>query len=101
MILLLLLFFTEIDYLTSNNFLDMLDTGVLICHLARIIQEKARDILKQNSEQQSEDTTSSDNGLESSDNGSNDEKQAQQYLHAILRGANNNTTLIAAAKVSN
>ncbi|XP_063233023.1 growth arrest-specific protein 2-like [Bacillus rossius redtenbacheri] len=30
-----------IEYLTGENFLDMLDNGVLVCQLARVIQERA------------------------------------------------------------
>ncbi|KAJ8878749.1 hypothetical protein PR048_019335 [Dryococelus australis] len=31
-----------IEYLTGENFLDMLDNGVLVCQLARVIQERAQ-----------------------------------------------------------
>ncbi|XP_034239392.1 growth arrest-specific protein 2-like, partial [Thrips palmi] len=31
-----------IDYITGTNFLDMLDNGVVVCHLARVIQDKAK-----------------------------------------------------------
>lgn len=30
------------DYITGDNFFDVLDNGVIVCRLARVIQEKAR-----------------------------------------------------------
>lgn len=36
-------FFTEVDDITVANFMDKLDNGVIICKLARLIQEKAED----------------------------------------------------------
>lgn len=30
------------DYITGDNFFDTLDNGVVVCKLARVIQEKAR-----------------------------------------------------------
>lgn len=30
------------DYITGDNFFDTLDNGVIVCKLARVIQEKAR-----------------------------------------------------------
>ena len=112
----------EVDYLTSSNFLDMLDTGILVCHLVRIIQDRARAILIQHMHTNgggdvvdiasvestprrsptrviiNEDAQSPENGTQSPVI-VNEIKQAQQYLHALLRGANNNSTLLAAAKV--
>jgi hypothetical protein len=38
------MFVTGIDYITGENFLDMLDNGVVVCHLARVIQERAREV---------------------------------------------------------
>ncbi|XP_012273658.1 growth arrest-specific protein 2 isoform X2 [Orussus abietinus] len=32
----------NIDYITSDNFFESLDNGVVVCRLARVIQEKAR-----------------------------------------------------------
>jgi hypothetical protein len=34
--------FPGIDYITGENFLDMLDNGVVVCHLAQVIQERAK-----------------------------------------------------------
>ncbi|GFG33252.1 hypothetical protein Cfor_04560 [Coptotermes formosanus] len=34
-----------IDYITGENFLDMLDNGVVVCHLARVIQERAKQVI--------------------------------------------------------
>jgi hypothetical protein len=34
-----------IDYITGENFLDMLDNGVVVCHLARVIQERAKQVV--------------------------------------------------------
>jgi len=31
-----------VDYITGDNFFDVLDNGVIVCRLARVIQEKAR-----------------------------------------------------------
>jgi len=36
---------TGIDYITGENFLDMLDNGVVVCHLARVIQERAKQVI--------------------------------------------------------
>lgn len=33
--------FSEIEYLQGSNLLDMLDNGVLLCQLAKLIQERA------------------------------------------------------------
>lgn len=85
------------DYLTSANFLDMLDTGILICHLVRIIQDRAKVILSNHVH--NEGTGTAVDPAPSSDVIS-DVKLAQQYLHALLRGANNNSTALAAAKVN-
>lgn len=35
--------FTDIDCLTATNLLDMLDNGVILIHLARLIQQKAQE----------------------------------------------------------
>ena len=108
--------YTELDYLTSSNFMEMLDTGVLVCHLARIIQTKAKDVVitRQHRHGASENitttTTSTTTYFNSSSNGDETPeghhgastggmKQAQQYLQALLRGANNHANLLAAAKV--
>ncbi|XP_011160701.2 growth arrest-specific protein 2 isoform X1 [Solenopsis invicta] len=32
----------NVDYITGDNFFDVLDNGVIVCRLARVIQEKAR-----------------------------------------------------------
>ncbi|KAL6435658.1 hypothetical protein ACFW04_005525 [Cataglyphis niger] len=32
----------NVDYITGDNFFDVLDNGVVVCRLARVIQEKAR-----------------------------------------------------------
>lgn len=34
-----------VDYITGENFLDMLDNGVVVCHLARAIQERAKHVI--------------------------------------------------------
>ncbi len=82
----------------------MLDTGVLICHLARRIQAIAKDVVTSRSralfggDGGVDATTKYDGALL---NGSPDNvKQAQQYLQALLRSANNQANLLAAAKVS-
>jgi len=31
-----------IEYITGDNFLDMLDNGVILCQLARVIHERAQ-----------------------------------------------------------
>lgn len=36
-----------LDYLTPENFLDMLDNGVILCHLGRLIQERAQHLADQ------------------------------------------------------
>lgn len=38
----LFLFFLDVDHITGENFFDSLDNGVIVCRLARVIQEKAR-----------------------------------------------------------
>ncbi|XP_026281021.2 growth arrest-specific protein 2-like isoform X2 [Frankliniella occidentalis] len=38
-----------IDYITGTNFLDMLDNGVVVCHLARVIQDKAKQAVESGS----------------------------------------------------
>ncbi|KAJ4450866.1 hypothetical protein ANN_02298 [Periplaneta americana] len=38
-------FVAGIDYITGENFLDMLDNGVIVCHLARVIQERAKQVV--------------------------------------------------------
>ena len=102
--------------------MDMLDTGVLVCHLARIIQAKAKDVVVQYddgsisiSQPEGHFSTIYDeelrfqqfcniyNGSSSPDPASTISvklKQAQQYLHQLLRGANSRETLLAAAKVA-
>lgn len=37
--------FTGIDYITGENFLDMLDNGVVVCHLAQVIQDRAKQVV--------------------------------------------------------
>nr|CAD7403861.1 unnamed protein product [Timema poppensis] len=37
---------SSVDYLTGENFLDMLDNGVLVCQLARVIQERAQQAIQ-------------------------------------------------------
>ncbi|XP_046446980.1 GAS2-like protein 3 isoform X7 [Daphnia pulex] len=95
----------DLDYLTSSNFMDMLDTGVLICHLARRIQAIAKDVVTSRSRAlfggDAADATSKYDGASAAAllNGSSDNvKQAQQYLQALLRSANNQANLLAAAK---
>lgn len=39
-------FIPGVDCLTGENFFDLLDNGVLVCHLARVIQDKAKDAIK-------------------------------------------------------
>lgn len=34
------------DYITGDNFFDVLDNGVIVCRLARVIQEKARSAIE-------------------------------------------------------
>lgn len=34
--------FLDVDHVTGENFFDSLDNGVIVCRLARVIQEKAR-----------------------------------------------------------
>ena len=88
--------------------MDMLDTGVLICHLARRIQAIAKDVVTSRSRalfggDAGVDATSKYDGASAAAllNGSPDNvKQAQQYLQALLRSANNQANLLAAAKVS-
>ncbi len=101
------MFILDLDYLTSSNFMDMLDTGVLICHLARRIQAIAKDVVTSRSRAlfggDAADATSKYDGASAAAllNGSSDNvKQAQQYLQALLRSANNQANLLAAAKVS-
>ncbi|XP_029164481.1 growth arrest-specific protein 2-like isoform X2 [Nylanderia fulva] len=36
----------NVDYITGENFFDVLDNGVLVCRLARVIQEKARSAIE-------------------------------------------------------
>ncbi|XP_071559269.1 growth arrest-specific protein 2 isoform X1 [Temnothorax nylanderi] len=36
----------NVDYITGDNFFDVLDNGVIVCRLARIIQEKARSAIE-------------------------------------------------------
>lgn len=38
--------FTGIEYLQGGNLLDMLDNGVLLCQLAKLIQEKAEQAIE-------------------------------------------------------
>ncbi|KAJ9575771.1 hypothetical protein L9F63_007417, partial [Diploptera punctata] len=35
----------RIDCITGENFLDMLDNGVIVCHLARVIEERAKQVV--------------------------------------------------------
>lgn len=37
---------TDIDHITGDNFFDVLDNGVIVCRLARVIQEKARSAIE-------------------------------------------------------
>ena len=82
--------------------MDMLDTGVLICHLARRIQAIAKDIVQRRRSLLGDDAVDAVDGASTALlNGSPDGvKQAQQYLQALLRSANNHANLLAAAKVS-
>ncbi|XP_059352913.1 GAS2-like protein pickled eggs isoform X4 [Daphnia carinata] len=94
----------ELDYLTSSNFMDMLDTGVLVCHLARRIQGIAKDVVTSRSRALFGDgvdaaTKYDDASTAALLNGPPDNvKQAQQYLQALLRSTNNQANLLAAAK---
>ncbi|KAI9564270.1 growth arrest-specific protein 2 [Daphnia sinensis] len=94
----------DLDYLTSSNFMDMLDTGVLICHLARRIQGIAKDVVTSRSRALFGDgvdaaTKYDDASTAALLNGPPDNvKQAQQYLQALLRSTNNQANLLAAAK---
>lgn len=117
--------FAELDYLTSTNFMDKLDTGVLVCHLARTIQSKAKDVVGRYGDEtdgtdqptppvlNDEDDEArfqqfctiyngnsppTDSAMSSSAAASM-KKHAQQYLQQLLRGANSRETLLAAAKV--
>lgn len=36
----------NVDYITGDNFFDVLDNGVIVCRLARVIQEKARSAIE-------------------------------------------------------
>jgi len=102
----------------------MLDTGILICHLVRIIQDRAKVILSHHvhnegsapANKPSEPAatvpgdpattagataaTAAIGATTANNDVINDVKMAQQYLHALLRGANNNSTALAAAKVN-
>lgn len=92
--------------------MEMLDTGVLVCHLARRIQGIAKDVVQ--SRRVDDDavdaaatTATTECGSPAASgsilNGSpsiDGVKQAQQYLQALLRSANNHANLLAAAKVS-
>ncbi|CAH1393532.1 unnamed protein product [Nezara viridula] len=35
-----------LNYITASNFIDVLDNGAILCHLAQIIQEKANEAIK-------------------------------------------------------
>ena len=95
---------------------------MLVCHLARIIQSKAKDVvvtrqhrhgvgegISENVTISTTTTTISTSTTFFSRNGSISEaapegqqggmKQAQQLLQALLRGTNNHANLLAAAKV--
>lgn len=37
---------SDVDYITGDNFFDVLDNGVIVCRLARVIQEKARSAIE-------------------------------------------------------
>jgi hypothetical protein len=37
--------FAGIDCITGENFLDMLDNGSIVCHLARVIEERAKQVV--------------------------------------------------------
>lgn len=96
--------------------MDKLDTGVLVCHLARRIQSIARDVVETHSD------SGIDSAVSSMDNQTNDSslrsfgsspplngsvqgnpeavRQAQQYLQMLLRSSNTAANLLAAAKVS-
>ena len=81
--------------------MDQLDTGVLICHLARIIQSKAREII--------ESMSTATSTVQSSPQHTNSVEQTEEIvtpqfeqfrdLQALLRSANTNSSLLAAAKV--
>lgn len=36
-------YFIEVEDITASNFMDKLDNGVIICKLARLIQQKAEE----------------------------------------------------------
>lgn len=85
--------------------MDMLDTGVLVCHLARRIQGIAKDVVQTKRALLGDDTvdilTAEYAGvLNGSSTTTDGVKQAQQYLQVLLRSANNHANLLAAAKVS-
>ena len=96
--------------------MDMLDTGVLVCHLARRIQSIARDVMDTHADSGVDSAVSSmDNQMNDSSvrslgsspplNGSVQSspeavRQAQQYLQMLLRSTNTAANLLAAAKVS-
>lgn len=85
--------------------MDMLDTGVLVCHLARRIQSIAKDVVQSRRALLGDDAVDrveySFASKEAILNGSTTDgvKQAQQYLQALLRSANSHANLLAAAKV--
>ena len=84
----------ELDYLTSANFMDQLDTGILICHLARIIQTKAREIVASLAPLTPPESPPGSPLRETAA-----EPAEFRDLHALLRSANTNAALLAAAKV--
>lgn len=97
--------FLDLDYLTSSNFMDMLDTGVLICHLARRIQGIAKDVVTSRSRALFGDGVDAAAKYDDASTAAllnvppDNVKQAQQYLQALLRSTNNQANLLAAAKV--
>ncbi|XP_045025445.1 uncharacterized protein LOC116915918 isoform X2 [Daphnia magna] len=94
----------DLDYLTSSNFMDMLDTGVLICHLARRIQGIAKDVVTSRSRALFGDGVDAAAKYDDASTAAllnvppDNVKQAQQYLQALLRSTNNQANLLAAAK---
>lgn len=41
------MFVLGVDYVTGENFFDVLDNGVIVCHLGKYIQEKVKNAIKQ------------------------------------------------------
>lgn len=94
--------------------MDKLDTGVLVCHLARRIQTIARDVVESRTDSGVDSAASSMDTHSVNEpparsaaplNGSAQSspeaiRQAQQCLQMLLRSSNTAANLLAAAKVS-